>query len=273
MRWQHDGSGNFTGECNSASVSNSGYDTWCEWKQSGEIVGFSGIQNLAIGGHQVHIFDECGQAGRCPSNSGAAAGFWVSLAAGGACSVGVALSPVSGGTSLGLSAVGCGAFAAGAGTIAANSVEGNSWNQNLIRSAVIGGIAGGVFAAAGSTVSRITSRQAFLYRGDGRPPSTLFNGMSARDPSMEIGEHLSGGSGLIATSRSKFVADGFAIQNRGFTYQIRDPGTGQRVRYGVRFSHLRGERETVFTSIDGADILGAIDLEGNWIPNPNYVSR
>lgn len=110
-----------------------------------------------------------------------------------------------------------------------------------------------------------------LYRGDGRSTTDLFdNGMTARDPSMSLDEHLAGGNGLIGTSRSKFVADGFAVQNKGVTYVIDDLSVGVRVNYSSKFWYLSGEQEVTFTRIDPTQIRGAITPTGTWIQNPNY---
>ena len=72
-------------------------------------------------------------------------------------------------------------------------------------------------------------------------------------------------------SSSKFVASGFAVQNKGLIYVISDPGSGQAVKYGLKFMHLAGESETVFTSISGGSIKGAFTLNGAFVPNPGFV--
>jgi len=110
-----------------------------------------------------------------------------------------------------------------------------------------------------------------VFRGDGRAVGEIFeNGMLARNPAMSVEEHLAGGNGLIVTLKSKFVADGFAIQNKGVTYVIDDVG-GIRVKYPRHFRHLAGEREVVFRQIDPSRIRGAYTSTGEWFPNSNYL--
>jgi hypothetical protein len=86
---------------------------------------------------------------------------------------------------------------------------------------------------------------------------------------MSIEEHLAGGNGLIATLKDKFVANGFAVQNKGLTYVIDDVG-GTAVEYPKNFKFMKGEQEVVFTRIEPSRIRGAYTLKGEWIPNPNY---
>lgn len=95
--------------------------------------------------------------------------------------------------------------------------------------------------------------------------------MTARKPAMSLEEHLAGGNGLIGTSKSKFVADGFAVQNKGLTYVIDDVGSTV-VKYPKGYKYLAGEREVVFTRIETGQIRGAYTSSGEWIPNPNYGS-
>ena len=109
-----------------------------------------------------------------------------------------------------------------------------------------------------------------VFRGDGRAAAEIFeDGMTARNPAMSIEEHLAGGNGLIGTSKSKFVANGFAVQNKGLIYVIDDVG-GSAVKYPKNFNFLKGEQELFFTRIEPTQIRGAYTLKGEWIPNPNY---
>ncbi|MFI7130146.1 hypothetical protein ACIBQ1_30940 [Nonomuraea sp. NPDC050153] len=119
-----------------------------------------------------------------------------------------------------------------------------------------------------------------LFRGDGRTLDRIFeNGMTARDPDMSIEEHLSGENGLIAASKSKNVARGFAVGHKGYIFEIDDRGNGMEVKYGPGFKHLRGEQEVVFKRIDPSQIRGAWkpgkygSADDVWIPNPHYVPR
>ncbi|MER6580088.1 hypothetical protein [Nonomuraea sp. NPDC001023] len=118
-----------------------------------------------------------------------------------------------------------------------------------------------------------------LFRGDGRRTEKIFeNGMTARNPEMSLDEHLAGGNGWIAASKSKSVARGFAVKHKGFIYEIDDWGNGTPVKYSPRFRHLKPEREILFTRIEPSQIrgawrLGKFDEPDTWIPNPNYVPR
>ncbi|MFF0573628.1 hypothetical protein [Streptosporangium saharense] len=119
-----------------------------------------------------------------------------------------------------------------------------------------------------------------LFRGDGRATDKIFDeGMTARDPDMSLEDHLAGGNGLIAASRSKNVARGFAIGRKGYIFEVEDRGNGMEVKYGPGFKHLRGEQEVVFRRIDPSQIRGAWKpgkygiADDIWIPNPNYVPR
>ncbi|MET8861529.1 hypothetical protein ABZW11_01100 [Nonomuraea sp. NPDC004580] len=119
-----------------------------------------------------------------------------------------------------------------------------------------------------------------LFRGDGRALERIFeNGMTARNPDMSIEEHLSGENGLIAASKSKSVARGFAVGHKGYIFEIDDHGNGMEVKYGPGFKHLRGEQEVVFKRIDPSQIRGAWkpgkygSADDVWIPNPHYVPR
>lgn len=116
------------------------------------------------------------------------------------------------------------------------------------------------------------AKPATVFRGDGRKTSDIFvNGMTARNPGMSLEDHLAGGNGLIATSRSKGAAEGFAIQHRGPIYEIDNIG-GTTVKYPRKFWYLRAEREVTFTRIEPSQIRGAhMPNRGAWIPNPNYV--
>lgn len=101
------------------------------------------------------------------------------------------------------------------------------------------------------------------------------NGMSARDPSMTIVDHVGdtkGYSGLISTSKRRFVADGFALAQKkdGWTYVIKDNGEGTAVKYTRKLWHLFFEREVVFDRIEPEQIVGAFTRDNTWIPNPNY---
>ncbi len=127
-----------------------------------------------------------------------------------------------------------------------------------------------------STFARTTAHQfvatktGTVFRGDGRAAAEIFEGgMTARNPAMSIEEHLAGGNGLIATSKSKFVANGFAVQNKGLTYVIDDVG-GTAVQYPKNFKFMKGEQEVVFSRIEPTQIRGAYTSKGEWIPNPNY---
>jgi hypothetical protein len=112
---------------------------------------------------------------------------------------------------------------------------------------------------------------ATVFRGDGRALAEIFEGgMSARNPAMSLAEHLAGGNGFISATNSRFVANGFAVQNGGFVYVIDDVGQGTAVSYGPGFRHLIGEQEVVFTRIEPSQIRGAFGLDGSWFPNPNY---
>ncbi|MER6513300.1 hypothetical protein ABT158_41270 [Nonomuraea sp. NPDC001636] len=119
-----------------------------------------------------------------------------------------------------------------------------------------------------------------LFRGDGRTLERIFEkGMTARDPDMSIEQHLSGENGLIAASKSKNVARGFAVGHKGYIFEIEDRGNGMEVKYGPGFKHLRGEQEVVFKRIDPSQIRGAWkpgkygSADDVWIPNPHYVPR
>ncbi|MFF4194083.1 hypothetical protein [Nonomuraea sp. NPDC001831] len=119
-----------------------------------------------------------------------------------------------------------------------------------------------------------------LFRGDGRTLERIFEkGMTARDPDMSVEQHLSGENGLIAASKSKNVARGFAVGHKGYIFEIEDRGNGMEVKYGPGFRHLRGEQEVVFKRIDPSQIRGAWkpgkygSADDVWIPNPHYVPR
>jgi hypothetical protein len=132
----------------------------------------------------------------------------------------------------------------------------------------------GLGTAISRSISMIGNGTKELYRGDGRGPEDIFkNGMTARNPGMSLEEHLAGGSGLISTSRSKFVANGFAVQHKGYTYVIDDIGTGNKVKYPKGFKGLQGETEVNFASIPSSQIKGAYNLQGEYIPNPNYGKK
>jgi hypothetical protein len=113
----------------------------------------------------------------------------------------------------------------------------------------------------------------------GRKTAKIFeDGMTARNPEMSLEEHLGGGNGLIAASRSKDVARGFAIQHKGVIYEIDDWGNGMPVKYKPGYRYLAGEQDVVFTRIEPSQIRGAWRLgkygkPDEWIPNPNYVPR
>ncbi|WP_219460005.1 hypothetical protein [Nonomuraea rhizosphaerae] len=118
-----------------------------------------------------------------------------------------------------------------------------------------------------------------LFRGDGRPTDEIFqDGMTARSPDMSLEEHLGGGNGLIGASKIKDVARGFAIQHRGYIYEIEDRGNSIRVKYPPGYGHLAGEREFVFTRIEPSQVRGAwkpgkLGKPDIWIPNPNFKPK
>ena len=90
---------------------------------------------------------------------------------------------------------------------------------------------------------------------------------------MSIEDHLSGGNGLISTSLDENVARWFAIPN-GRVLRIDDHGSGIPVQYTRETWHLRGEREVVFTRIEGHHIESAVrpnDGEDMAIRNPDYA--
>ena len=60
---------------------------------------------------------------------------------------------------------------------------------------------------------------------------------------MSIEEHLASGNGLIGTSKSKFVANGFAVQNKGLIYVMDDVGS-TAVKYPKNFNFVKGEQES-----------------------------
>jgi Pertussis toxin, subunit 1 len=111
-----------------------------------------------------------------------------------------------------------------------------------------------------------------VFRGDGRQAVEIFeNGITARNPAMSLEEHLAGGNGFISASKSKFVANGFAVQNKGLVYVIDDVGNGTKVVYPKNFKFMSGEQEVLFTRIEPSQIRGAFTPKGEWIPNPGYV--
>ena len=94
------------------------------------------------------------------------------------------------------------------------------------------------------------------------------NGFSARDPEMALREHLAGGNGLIATSRSKAVAREFAVQNQGHVYAIDNVG-GAQVKYPNELWFMAFEREVTLERIDASRIRGACSMDlKEWTPNP-----
>lgn len=109
-------------------------------------------------------------------------------------------------------------------------------------------------AEGGVEAALKAAKNGTVFRGEGRAPAEIFeDGMTARDPSMSLREHLGGGNGLISTSRSKAVAHGFALQRRGWIYEIDNIG-GTRVKYSWRDWELMGEREVTFTRIEPSQI-------------------
>jgi hypothetical protein len=115
----------------------------------------------------------------------------------------------------------------------------------------------------GSVVgSCVATKPGTVFRGDGRAAAEIFeDGMTARNPAMSIEEHLAGGNGLIASSKSKFVANGFAVQNNGLIYVIDDVGS-TAVNYPKNFNFMKGEQEVFFTRIEPTQIRGAYTLKG-----------
>lgn len=129
------------------------------------------------------------------------------------------------------------------------------------------------------TAGHVTKEVPPLFRGDGRLTEKIFeDGMTARNPEMSLEKHLAGGNGLIAASKSKDVARGFAIRHRGFIYEVDNWGNGKGVEYRKGFKHLKPEQEIFFTRIEPGQIRGAWKLgklgePDTWIPNPHYVPR
>ncbi len=193
-----------------------------------------------------------------------------SAAAGATVATGGAAAPVS----LGAAAY-CGGLSAAAGSAAQRWANGEGLDGALEgftdpRAWAIGGLTGMAFQGATNYLLRAPSTAA-VFRGDGRIVDDIFdNGFSASNPSMPLAEHLAGGNGLVSTSRSQFVAEGFAVQHRGVTYIIDDVG-GTPVQYSRQFSHLLGEQEVVFSRIVPSQIRGAVGPNGVFVPNPSYV--
>ena len=171
----------------------------------------------------------------------------------------------------------CGGLSAAAGSAAQRWANGEGLDGALDgftdpRAWAFGGLTGMAFQGATNYLLRPPST-ATVFRGDGRIVDDIFdNGFSASQPSMPLAEHLAGGNGLVSTSRSQFVADGFAVQHRGVTYIIDDVG-GTPVQYSREFWHLRGEQEVVFSRIIPSQIRGAVGPNGVFVPNPGYIPQ
>ena len=121
----------------------------------------------------------------------------------------------------------------------------------------------------------------FVYRGDGRPPSTIYDeGLQPRGTSTDLPTYVdtSNPSGFVSTSKSPAVAEGFAqMQGGGHVYVVDTDGlSGVDVNDAYPTNTFAHEQEIAMPggvpmdNVVGSYPVSGDGLKGDFVANPNY---
>ncbi len=135
--------------------------------------------------------------------------------------------------------------------------------------------------AAGSTAS---DPAGFVYRGDGRSPSTIYDeGFQPKGTSTDLQTYVNTNSpsGFVSTSKSPEVAEGFAqMQGGGNVYVVDSSGlSGVDVNDAYPSNPFAHEQEIAMPggvppeSVVGGYPVSGDGVKGDFVANPNYKGR
>ena len=137
-------------------------------------------------------------------------------------------------------------------------------------------------AASDSSAGSATSGQlGFVYRGDGRSPSTIYDeGFQPKGTSTDLQTYVNTNSpsGFVSTSQSPAVAEGFAQMQGGGNVYVVDAGglSGVDVNEAYPGNPYAHEQEiAVPGGVPTENVVGSYPVsgdgvKGDFMANPNY---